>query len=90
MSKRKRVNPHRKPATKADIEKAKREAENNAVDYAFAIMFSALRDKEGWGKVRLARLWREVNYLSDSVTRGYVSINDLMTALEEEAGITLT
>lgn len=90
MSKRKRVNKRRKPATKADVEKAKREAENNAVDYAFAIMFSALRDKEGWGKVRLARLWREVNYLSDSVARGYVSINDLMTALEEEAGITLT
>ena len=90
MSKRKRVNKRRKPATKADVETAKREAENNAVDYAFAIMFSALRDKEGWGKVRLARLWREVNYLSDSVARGYVSINDLMTALEEEAGITLT
>lgn len=90
MSKSKRVNPHRKPATKADVEKAKREAENNAVDYAFAIMFSALRDKEGWGKVRLARLWREVNYLSDSVAKGYISINDLMTALEEEAGITLT
>ena len=90
MSKRKRVNKRRKPATKADVEKAKREAENNAVDSAFAIMFSALRDKEGWGKVRLARLWREVNYLSDSVARGYVSINDLMTALEEEAGITLT
>lgn len=90
MPKRKKINPRRKPATKADVEKAKREAESKAVDYAFAIMFSALRDKEGWGPVRLSRLWGEVNDLSDSVAKGYVSIQDLMTALEEEAGITLT
>lgn len=89
MAKRKRVNPSRVPVTLADIKKAKIEAQNTAVTFAWAILFSVLRDKEGWGRKRLSRLWDEVNDLSDSVSKGYVSIYDLMKTLEEEAGICL-
>lgn len=88
MSK-KRVNPRRRPVSAADVEKAKRNATREAVEVAWAIMFTALRDKEGWGKVRLRRLWNEVEYLSESIRDGYVSAKDLMQALEDEAGIFL-
>lgn len=88
MSK-KRVNPRRRPVSAADVEKAKRSATQQAVEVAWAIMFTALRDKEGWGKVRLRRLWNEVEYLSESIRDGYVSAKDLMQALEDEAGIFL-
>ena len=47
--KKKRVNPHRRPATLADVQKAKKTAQNEAVTTAWAIFFSALRDKEGFG-----------------------------------------
>ena len=57
--KKKRVNPHRRPATLADVQKAKKAAQNEAVTTAWAIFFSALRDKEGFGYTRLRRVWDE-------------------------------
>lgn len=85
----KRVNPRRRPATLADVEKAKQQAQSEAVKYAWAIMFSVMRDKEGWGVVRLKRLWDEVEDLSDSIEKGYVSVRDLLDTLEEEIGAVL-
>lgn len=85
----KRVNLRRRPATLADVEKAKKQAQSEAVKYAWAIMFSVLRDKEGWGIVRLKRLWVEVEDLSDSIEKGYVSVRDLLDTLEEEIGAVL-
>ena len=85
----KRVNPRRRPATLADVEKAKKQAQSEAVKYAWAIMFSVMRDKEGWGIVRLKRLWDEVEDLSDSIEKGYVSVRELLDTLEEEIGAIL-
>lgn len=86
---KKKVNPRKRPATQADILKAKKDAQNTAINYAWAIFFTVMVDKEGYGKKRLNRIWEEVNDLSDSVAQGYVSINDLLQALEEEKGIVL-
>lgn len=77
-----------RPATLRDVNRAKRQAQDEAINLAWAIFFSVMRDKEGYGPKRLRRLWDEVNYLSDSIVQGYVSVNDLFRALEEEAGIT--
>ena len=85
----KKINPHRHPVSQADIIKAKREAQNTAINYAWAIFFTVLRDKEGWGKQRLARLWQEIGELSDSIAKGYVNIKDLMRVLDEEANIVI-
>ena len=92
MSKKrnKKVNPRRVPATKADVAKAKRNSTSDACKAAWAIMFSALRDKHGWGKVRLSRLWEDVEYLADSIDKGHVKLADLIKTLEDEAGIFLT
>lgn len=73
----------------ADLLKAKKEAQNTAISITWAIFFSVMRDKEGYGKTRLQRLWKEVEELSDSISKGYVNVQDLMDALEEEAGIVL-
>ena len=88
MAKKKKRVANR-PATMADVEKAKRNAQNKAISITWAIFFSVMRDKEGWGKVRLQRLWKEIEDLSDSIAQGYVSVNDLMKTLSEEAGINL-
>lgn len=81
--KKKKVNPRRRPATQADVNKAKRAAMDIAITSAWAIMFTALRDKEGFGYIRLKRVWNEVNYISDSIGKGYINIDDLVNELKE-------
>ncbi len=85
----KKINPRRKPANQADVQKAKKAAAANALRTAWVIMFTCLHDKEGWGKIRLKRLWDDVETLSDSVIKGYVSIDDLMRTLKAETGVEL-
>ena len=85
----KKINPRRRPASQADVEKAKREAQNTAINYAWAIFFTVMRDKEGYGKERLRRVWDEVNELSDSIAQGYVNVNDLIHTLKVESEIVL-
>lgn len=89
MSKCKRVNPHKRPATAADVARAKRDAQLLAINSAWAIFFTVLRDKEGYGPKRLRRVWDEVNYLSESIAEGRVSVQDLAQTIKDEAGITL-
>lgn len=86
---KKKINPRRRPASQADVEKAKREAQSQAINYAWAIFFTVMRDKEGYGKERLRRVWDAVNELSDSISKGYVNIKDLMRVLESEANIVI-
>lgn len=86
---KKKTNPRKRPATHADILKAKKDATSEAISFAWAILFTVLHDKEGWGKVRLQRLWSEVGELSDSIAKGYVSVTDLKHALKEEMGVEL-
>ena len=86
--KKRRVNPRRKPATQADVEKAKQQAQTHAINMVWAVFFTALRDKEGFGYTRLRRVWDEVNYISDSIDKGYVKLDDLVNELAKY-GITL-
>lgn len=85
--KKKKVNPRRQPVTMADLNKAKEEAMLLSVKYAWAIIFTVLRDKEEMEIEQLNRIWQEVSNLSDSVAKGYVSITDLLHTLEKEADI---
>jgi len=85
VSKNKKINPKRRPATQADVQKAIRET----VTAMSTLFLTVLRDKDGYEKDRLCRVWENVNRLSDSIEKGYVSLTDLRAVLEEEAGIRL-
>lgn len=89
MKKRKKTSPQHLPASKKDVDKAKKQATDFAVTYVWAVMFSIMRDKFGWGPVRLMRLWNETQKMADSITEGYVKLDDLVKTLKEEAGIVL-
>lgn len=86
---KKKVNPNRRPASQADVKKAKEKAQDEAIKYVWAIIFTVLRDKEGYDVEGLQRVWREIGELSDSITEGYVSITDLQHSLREEIGASL-
>lgn len=83
----KKVNPRRKPATQADVERAKTEAQAEAINISMAIFFTVLCDKEHADKEIMRRVWDEVNDLSDSIARGYVSVSDLRDVLKREYDI---
>lgn len=83
----KKVNPRRRPATQADVAKARREATDNAVRLAWSIFFTVLSDKEGYQLEDLQRVWHEIEDLSDSIVQGYCNVADLRAVLREEAGV---
>lgn len=89
QKKKRKTSPQHIPASKKDVEKAKKDATYFAITYVWAVMFTVMRDKFGWGAVRLMRLWKEVVSMSESISAGYVKIDDLAKALSEEAGIVL-
>ena len=86
MSKKK-VNPRRRPVCQADVDRAKDRAVGEACELAQVIIFSVLRDKEGFTKEDLRRVWDEVASLSESVVQGYVSVADLKNVLLQEDNI---
>ena len=89
MPKNKKVNPRRRPATMADVNKAKKDARREAVEFAWAILFMVLRDKMGFSPEDLSRLWKYVDEYSTQIERGAVTVPDLKTMLKEEAGVVL-
>lgn len=84
-----RPSPYKRVVTQGDINKATKAAQNTAIEAAWSILFTVLRDKEGMDVEDLQRVWGEVNNLSDSIARGYIDVADLRDVLREEAGIAL-
>lgn len=89
MKSNKKVNPRRRPASQADVERAKRTAVSLAISQTQAIVFLALLDKEGWDREQLLKLWHEVGDVSDSIAQGYIKLPDIIDTLRREYGIDL-
>ena len=83
----KKTNPRRRPATQADVKRAKREAQNEALSLSMVIFLTVMKDKEGATNEDLYRIWKEIEDLSDSVVQGYGDLWDLKTVLEKEYNI---
>lgn len=90
MAKKKRVNPHRRPVTMATVNRVKEETKDEAVSLAIALFLTVMCDKFGFDAEQLQRVWTEVNFLSDSVVKGYVNVADLKEVLRTEYGIEIT
>lgn len=87
---KKKTNPNKRPATWADVTRAKKEASNEAVKLAWSILFYALADKKGMTVEEMQDIWKRVNDISDSVVKGYVNVTDLRDVLRKEYGIDIT
>lgn len=82
-----RINPRRRPATQADVNRAKRDAMQYATTSCYAVFLTVMKDKEGVENEDLKRIFDEINYLADSISKGYVTIEELRETLLEESGI---
>ena len=83
MSK-KRVNPRRIPMK---AEQARQMGQKQGLDVSMAILFFALANSGLVNNDQLVQLWADVNYVSDSIVKGYVNVADLKKTLREEFDI---
>lgn len=72
---------------RSDIDRIKKECTNDAVNAAFAIFLTVMRDKWGFGHKRLNRLYGQILDLSETIGEGYISIDKLRQILRDEAGV---
>ena len=79
-----KVNPRRKPASWADVEKARKEGELSGVEFAITTMLWVLADKHDAPPEDIFQLKSEVEYLWDSIGKGYVSFPEIRKHLSDE------
>ena len=82
-----KVNPRRRPATMADVNRAVEQATNDTIAASAAIFLTVLCDKEGADADIIQRVWQEMQELSQSIIDGYVSVADLKDTLRKEYGV---
>ena len=68
--KSKKVNPRKRPATGADVEKAKKDATNEAIKRILYLVLYILIEKHDAPYEDIQQLASEVNYYADSITKG--------------------
>ena len=83
----KKINPRRRPATQADIDRAAKATRDTAIRLTSTIFLSVLCDKENADAEIVRRVWNEMNELADSISQGYVNISDLRDTLRKEYNI---
>lgn len=69
------------------VKRMKEDATNEGLKGALIIFFSVMRDKEGYGRKRLKRIFNHATDLADSMQKGYVKMEDLEKVLKDEADI---
>lgn len=79
--------------TLEQIEAIKRQAAKDAVQEVMELTLGlpcmVLKDKFGFGKIRLKRFIDRLLELYDSYDKGYLSLEDVRNVLKEEGGIVL-
>ena len=73
----------------SDIRNLKREIAADSFEMYAAVVLTVLRDKFGFGRVRLGRALHHMNGLCDEMNAGRISHEDLIRVLIDEAGIDL-
>lgn len=83
----KRINPRRRPATVADVKRAKNKATDEAMNTIMYMVLWVLADKHGARPEELRQIKDELYDVADSINRGYIKWEDLRDTLEEEYGV---
>jgi hypothetical protein len=84
----KKINPRRKPATEADVDRAWRKGVLDGVSNASAIFLTVMVDKFN-GADYVKDVWMEIDKLSEEIAESRVSIADLKRVLLDEYGVSV-
>ena len=82
-AKKKKVNPRRKPATWADVEKAHHEIDAAAMRHAIELVLYLLVDKHGAPKEDVKELNREISYTAELINENKLSWTYIEKVLRE-------
>lgn len=83
-----KINPKKKPATQADVNRAKREGCHYGTICTAALFLNVLLDKYN-GYDYIAEVWKNVEKLAEEVAEGRIKLKDITGMLWEEYGIEL-
>lgn len=75
--------------TKSELEKAEQTFKHQVILYYQAASLFTLKEKFGFGKVRLKRFHDMFEELCDSVLKDYLTLEDIVDYLKDEYGINL-
>lgn len=71
-----------------ELESIIEERTRDAIDYTVrqysAVLALCLRDKLGFGKIRVQRFLQDVNEVFDSIIKGYLSLDDVIETVKQE------
>lgn len=87
--KKKKPNPRRRPATEADVERAKKSAHTLGLKWAIYLILYILLDKHDASKEDLQQLADEINYYAESITEGRITWKDIERVVRDEYEIEL-
>lgn len=73
--------------THKEIEKLKEQATDNAAAIINLMPLLILRDKFGFGRVRLERYLDHYSEMMEAHSEGYISLKDIEKVLEAEVGL---
>lgn len=86
----KKKNPHI-TLKQSDVRRIKEEVTRSATENAFVLFFTVMHDKWGFGRRRITRIFKQVEYLASMVneTPHTVTIEQLKKSLVEDLGVRL-
>lgn len=79
-----KVNPRRIPRTQADVERAYRQGQLDGFKFLMTNILWILVDKHDAPAEDIHTLNKDVDYLLDSIIKGYVSFADIERYLDKE------
>ncbi len=74
----------------SELRRMQRAWTSEATTLAMTCFLMTMLDKEGYGAMRLSRVWKAVEKLMAEVFEGRVDVYDLKKTLETELGIIIT
>jgi hypothetical protein len=80
----KKTNPKRRPATGADVKRARDAGMNFGVEFGINCILHILLDKHDAPEEDIMQLRDEFMYLMDSIEKGYVTYADIRQSLRRE------
>ena len=80
------MNPRRIPRTQQDVNAAYDAGIAEGLNRGIELMLYVLIDKHGAPKEDIQQLGEEINYVADSIAKGYIKCEDIRRTLEEEYG----
>lgn len=87
--KKKKANPRTRPATMADVKRAKHTATADAVRRMLYLLLYILIDNHGASNEDIKQLAEEINYYCDSISEGRLTWKDMERVVRDEYGIEL-